>query len=208
MKFSSVVFVIFAIAVFLSITLALPARLRSAEVYKWVDENGTIWFTDHPENLPQESQGQYENVTAPKKPPESSPGKGARRGSAPGSDTGFSAASYLRRRNRQLEERKKLLQEISTIEQNLAAGRRALRRVPLTDRRGYWFVIDPASGKKVPATYKDPGAIWSTQTWSAVPRSARTKESEERRRIQSEIEKFEKDLKEAKEKLSALSTSF
>ena len=75
--------------------------------------------------------------------------------------------------------------------------------VPLTDRRGYWFVIDSA-GEKVPATYKDPGAVWSTQTWPKVPRSARAKESEERRRIESDIEKLERDLKAAKQKLSAL----
>lgn len=200
MRFTQSVFVI---AVFGAVTLTLPMCLQSAEVYKWVDESGTVWFTDDPENLPEKSQGQFEKLEAPKKEPQASPRKRSSRGSVNGGTARSPAASYLRSRDEELAERKKLLQEISTLEENLAAARRALTMVPLTDRRGYWFVIDSA-GEKVPATYKDPGAVWSTQTWPKVPRSARTTESEERRRIESDIEKFERDLKTAKQKLSAL----
>jgi hypothetical protein len=103
------------------------------------------------------------------------------------------------------DERKALEERISAVEADLGAARRALKRVPLTDRRGYWYVIDPATGSKVRATYKDPGAIWSNATWPALPMSARTMESEERRRIESDMAKFEGDLNRAKEELFRLS---
>jgi hypothetical protein len=185
--------------------LFFSASQGHADFYKWVDKNGMIWLTDDPESLPEEARDQFEKVMTTEKSPPS-----------PSEDSGKSADEggelpavgvYLENRDQELEEIDKLKTEISTLEQDLAAAKRALKRVSLTDRRGYWFVVN-SSGEKAPATYKDPGAVWSTQTWPAIPRSARTRESDERRRILSDMEKFESELDAARKKLSALPRSF
>jgi len=192
----------FAIGVLGFMGLTLQASPGYADVYKWVDEKGTVWLTDDPEKLPGDSRGQFEKVMTTEEVPETSPQSKAPRRLVRESEMTSSAESYMENRQRELDERKKLAKEVSILEANLAAATWALIRVPLTDRRGYWYIIDPGTGKKVRASYKDPGAIWSNATWPAVPRSARTKESEERRRIQSDIGRFRRDLNRAKEKLA------
>lgn len=174
-----------------------------AELYKWTDESGTVWFTDDPTKLPKESQGEFEKLKAPKKVPDSPPGKKASRPSAVKTESPSSAESYLKNEKRRLKERKSLEKEISTREKELSTARMALQRVPLTDRRGFWFVID-STGNKVRASYKDPGAVWSNATWPGALPATRTTESDERRRIQSDISKMERDLDSARKKLSAL----
>jgi hypothetical protein len=196
------------VMVFLTLAvLTIPAAQDPSKLYKWIDKNGTVWYTDDPAKLPKESQGEFEKLKTdeeatdaashrtPHRPPVS------RRPSSPSRD--LSQRDWDRR----LSEKKRLEEEISTLEMELTAARRALGKVPLTDRRGYWYVVDPTTGKRVHASYKDPGAIWSNQTWPELPREARTKESEERKRIESDITKMERDLNRAKEELSELARS-
>ena len=202
MRFSSFVFTVSVLGV---VALMLQGPPAYADFYKWVDKNGTVWLTDDPNALPEGSGGQFEKVMTTEETPEAVPQNGGVRRSELEPERTSSAESYREKEASLRDERSQLEEEISTIEANLSAARRALKRVPLTDRRGYWYVIDPATGSKVPATYKDPGAIWSNATWPALPRSARTMESEERRRIQSDMARFEKDLNRAKEELFRLS---
>ncbi|NIQ37007.1 MAG: DUF4124 domain-containing protein [Proteobacteria bacterium] len=202
MKLSKLIFVMGLLAL---AGLFFSASQGHADFYKWVDKNGIIWLTDDPESLPEEARDQVEKVMTTE---ESSPSPSE--GSTMSQDEGGelpAVGAYLENREQEREEIDKLKTKISTLEHDLAAARRALKRVSLTDRRGYWFVVD-ASGNRAPATYKDPGAVWSTQTWPAIPRSERTRESDERRRIQSDIEKFESELEAARKKLSVLPRSF
>lgn len=173
-----------------------------AELYKWTDESGTVWFTDDPTKLPKESQGEFEKLKAPKKVPDSPPGKKASRPSAVKTESPSSAESYLKNEERRLKERKSLEKEISTLEKELSRARTALQRVTASDSRGYWYIIN-SEGGKARASYKDPGAIWSYDTWPAASRESRTKGTEERRRIESDISKMERDLESARKKLSA-----
>ena len=196
---------VFAVSVLGVVALMLQGSLAYADFYKWVDENGTVWLTDDPNALPKGSGGQFEKVMTTEEAPESVPRSGAVRRSQLEPERTSSVESFRKKQASLRDERGRLEEEISTIEANLSAARMALERVPLTDRRGYWYVIDPTTGSKAPATYKDPGAIWSNATWPALPRSARTMESEERRRIQSDMARFEKDLNRAKEELFRLS---
>jgi hypothetical protein len=188
----------------LTIALMFPASPAYADFYRWVDENGIVWITNDPGKLPEEAQGQFEKVMETENVPEAPTASQAGRPSTPESRTTPSAESYLERENRRKKEKNDLQKEISTIETDLGSAREALRRVPSSDLRGYWFVVDPATGKKVQASYKDPGAIWSNATWPEVPLEARIMASEERRRIESDIMKMEGELSRAKEKLSAL----
>jgi hypothetical protein len=195
---------LFAMGLVVCACLLLSISTGYADFYKWVDENGTVWLTDDPRNLPKESQGRFQKVMTTEESPESLASEGgSTMATGEGGDL-LPVGAKLEERDEELEERNMLEQEISMLEQNLSAARRALKLVPLTDRRGYWFVIDPNTGKKVRATYRDPNAIWTTQSWSAVPRSEATQESEERRRILSDVKRFESDLTAAREKLSRL----
>lgn len=193
---------VMAVLAFLGLMLA--ASPVHAEVYKWTDESGTIWFTDDPANLPEQSHGQVEKEKAPEKASESSSPEKAPSPSATRTKATGSSKEYLEDRDQRVEEKKRLEKEISSLEKELSTARRALQRVPVGDRRGFWFVINSA-GSKVRASYKDPGAIWSNATWPGAPRASRTTESEERRRIQSDILELEEDLNRATERLSALS---
>jgi hypothetical protein len=103
-----------------------------------------------------------------------------------------------------LAEKRKLEQRISTLERDIETARSQLMRVPVGDRVGYWYVIDPATGKKAQASYKDPGAVWSL-SWPQEGITSRTKQTTERMRIQSDIEKMEAELSAAKDKVSKLS---
>ncbi|NIO04320.1 MAG: DUF4124 domain-containing protein [Proteobacteria bacterium] len=197
---------LFAMGLVVCACLSLSVSTGYADFYKWVDENGTVWLTDDPRNLPNGSQGQFQKVMTTEEPPES---PASEEGSTMATGEGVEllpVGAKLKEPAEDLEDRNMLEQEISTLEQNLSAARRALKLVPLTDRRGYWFVIDPNTGKKARATYREPNAIWTTQSWSAVPRSEATRESEERRRILSDMRRFESDLIAAREKLSRLSS--
>ncbi len=197
---------LFAMGLVVCACLLLSVSTGYADFYKWVDENGTVWLTDDPRNLPRESQGQFQKVMTTEELPESPASEGGSTMATGEGEELFPVGAKLEERDEDLEERNMLEQEISMLEQNLSAARRALKLVPLTDRRGYWFVIDPNTGEKVRATYKDPNAIWTTRSWSAVPRSEATQESEERRRILSDVKRFESDLSAAREKLSKLSS--
>jgi hypothetical protein len=188
----------------LTIALMFPASPAYADFYKWVDENGIVWITNDPGKLPEEAQGQFEKVMDTENVPDAPPASEAVRPSTAESRTTPSAESYLERENRRDKEKNNLKKEISTIETDLGRAREALQRIPSSDIRGYWFVVDPATGKKVQASYKDPGAIWSNATWPEVPLEARIMASEERRRIESDITKMEGELNRVKEKLSAL----
>ncbi len=196
---------VIAVAMTACVCLLLLASPGYADIYKWVDKNGTIWLTDDPRNLPKEAQGQFERIMTTEESPESPASEGGASRAAVESENTPPVGAYLEKRDEDLEDKEELEWEISMLEQNLSAAKRALKQVPLTDRRGYWFVIDRKTGEKVPASYKDPGAIWATQTWPVVPREKRTKESEERRRIQSDIERFERELDTAKRELSEIS---
>jgi hypothetical protein len=186
--------------------LVLSPGSGYADFYKWVDENGTVWLTDDPESLPEGSQEEFERVMVIEKGGETPPQGSTGLSEARESERRSSAESYLAKQERIGDEKKRLQEQISDIETDLATAQSALKRVVLTDRRGYWFIIGPA-GKRVPATYRDPGAIWSTQTWPALPRSARTKESEERRKIEADITRLEAKLEEAKTALAQISRS-
>ena len=204
MRFGAFGFVIAA----LTIGLVFPASPGYADFYKWVDENGTVWITNDPGKLPKESQGQFEKVMETEKVPEAAPAGEASRPpavkSGETSPTPSHRESYLERQDRLDKEKNKIKKEISALETDLGRAREALRRVPSSDMRGYWFIIDPATGKKVRASYKDPGAIWSNATWPEVPLEARTMGSKERKRIESDITKMEGELDRAKDKLSQL----
>ena len=178
-----------------------------ADFYKWVDEEGTVWLTDDPESLPEESEDEVEKVMVIEKGGETPPQEGTGLRDTRESEGRSSAESYLAKEERLREERSKLREKIADLETDLGAARSALNRVALTDRRGYWFVIDSETGSRVPASYRDPGAIWSTQTWPALPRSAWTKESDERRKIEADIDKFEAQLRETRAALAQLSGS-
>lgn len=57
--------------IFLGMVLS-PAWLDGAEIYKWVDKNGVIHFTDQLTNVPKEYRNQIEKQTLPSAPPPSS----------------------------------------------------------------------------------------------------------------------------------------
>jgi hypothetical protein len=192
----------------LAIGLSLVATSGYAEFYRWVDENGTTWLTDDPVKLPRGSKGEFERVTAIETTPGSQGEVDVLQGPARVDPGTRSSERFIKARKKRDEERKRLESTISTLEEELAVAQGALRRVSLTDRRGYWFVIDPQTGKRDHASYKDPGAIWSTQTWPAVPRAARTKESEERRRIQTDIARIQGDLDRKRQELFTFSKRF
>ncbi len=198
----------FFMVVLAFIGLMVSASPGYADIYRWVDENGTVWFSDNPANLPKESHGESKKVMEVEKPPDSKPPEQAPSRPAVKSGAPSPAGAYLENENRRLAKKEKLESAISNLERELAAARRALQRIPLTDRRGYWYRVDPATGKRVQASYKDPGAIWSTQTWQGVPPEARTTESEERKRIGSDIARIEEDLNSARKELRALSQGF
>jgi len=187
--------------------LVLSPGSGYADFYKWVDENGTVWLTDDPESLPGGSQEEFERVMVIEEGGETPPQGSTGVSEARESERKSSAESYLAREERIRDEKKRVQEQITQIETQLARAETALKQVPLTDRRGYWFVVDTA-GKRISATYRDPGAVWSTQTWPALPRSARTKESEERRRIEADITRLEAKLEEAKTALDQVSRSF
>ena len=187
----------------LAVCLVFLVSPGYGDSYKWIDEKGTVWFTDDPDKLPRESQGQLEKVKGIETSPDSSPVGGDSRQAVIGNRTSGSAEGYLEEQVERDEERQALEKQISTLEKELGTARMALQRVPSSDLRGYWFVAD--SGGKRRASYKDPGAVWSNDTWPAVPLSSRTRASDERRRIEADISKMEDDLKAAKKDLSALS---
>jgi hypothetical protein len=177
-----------------------------ADFYKWVDENGTVWLTDDPESLPEGSQDEIEKVMVIEKGGETSPQESTGLSEARESERRSSAESYIANQERLRDERSKLREKIADLETDLGAARSALKRVALTDRRGYWFVVSEA-GSRVPASHRDPGAIWSTQTWPALPRNAWTKESDERRKIEADIGKLEAQLRETRAALTQISRS-
>ena len=189
----------------LGFVLGLPDG--QADFYKWVDETGVVWLTDDPDSLPEGSQNEIERVMVIEKVEETPAQEGSTLREGRETERRSSAESYLATQERISDEKKRLHEKISDIETDLATAQSALKRVALTDRRGYWFVVDP-TGKRVPATYRDPGAIWSTQTWPALPKSAWTKESEERRKIISDIKRLEAKLDESKRELEQATRSF
>jgi hypothetical protein len=160
--------------------LFFSASQGHADFYKWVDKNGMIWLTDDPESLPEEARDQFEKVMTTEKSPPS-----------PSEDSGKSADEggelpavgvYLENRDQELEEIDKLKTEISTLEQDLAAAKRALKRVSLTDRRGYWPFGVPKPGQPCPEVHgpesqtREDGSyrIWrnSRVNWTRQERSS------------------------------------
>jgi hypothetical protein len=49
------------------ILLLWPAIVLSGEVYKWVDEKGTVYLTDDPANIPEKYADQIKTITVPDK---------------------------------------------------------------------------------------------------------------------------------------------
>lgn len=47
--------------------LLMPLPLRAGEVYKWVDEKGTVHLTDDKKQIPEEYSGQVETISVPDK---------------------------------------------------------------------------------------------------------------------------------------------
>jgi len=142
----------YVLAVVAFVSLMFPDSPGCADLYKWVDENGTVWFTDDPSKLPKESHGEFEKEKAEKKPSDSPAQGQPPRRPATKTTTSRSAGTYLQKQNQRLQEKKALEQEISTLEEQLAIAREALQKVWLSDRVGYWFVVDPETGKKVRAS--------------------------------------------------------
>jgi hypothetical protein len=52
---------------FLIALLLLPANVLSADVYKWVDEKGTVHLTDDAQNIPEKYSDQVGIITVPDK---------------------------------------------------------------------------------------------------------------------------------------------
>jgi hypothetical protein len=195
------------VVVALAVGLMFPTAPGCGEIYRWVDENGTVWVTDDPAKLPEESGDQFEKLKAPKETPDSAAQEKASRPRVPQRATRRSADVYLQRQNQRAVNIEGLEAEIASLENDLGLARQALRRLRVSDQRGYWYVIDGDTGKKTRATYKDPGARWSTATWPELPRAERTPEAEERKRIEGDVTKMEADLEKAKKELSSLRRS-
>jgi len=195
------------VVVALAVELMFPISPRCGDIYRWVDENGTVWVTDDPAKLPKGSSDQFEKLKAPEETSDSGVQKNTSRPPVPRRDAARSADVYLQRQNQRAVKTKGLETEIAALENDLGLARQALRRLRLSDQRGYWYVIDGATGKKVRATYKDPGARWSTATWPELPRAERTPEAEERKRIEGDVTRLEADLEKAKKELSLLRRS-
>lgn len=187
----------------LAVGLVFLVSPGHGETYKWIDQKGTVWFTDDPDKLPQKSEGQLEEVKGVEESPDSASTRGEIGEPAIGNQATGSVKDYLEESSRQDQERQALEKEISTLQKELGTARMALQRVPSSDLRGYWFAIDSA-GKKVRASYKEPGAVWSNDTWPAVPLSSRVRASDERKGIEADISRMEKDLEAARKKRSAL----
>jgi hypothetical protein len=54
------------------VTLLVPGYVSSGEVYKWVDDKGTINLTDDPKNIPETFRDQLVTISVPDKYEESS----------------------------------------------------------------------------------------------------------------------------------------
>lgn len=52
---------------FAIIFLLFPIRVLSGEVYKWVDDKGTVYLTDDPANIPEKYADQIKIITVPEK---------------------------------------------------------------------------------------------------------------------------------------------
>jgi len=193
---------VFAVSVFLGLSLSAPPG--HTEVYKWVDGSGTVWFSDDPAKLPKESYGRAEKQDLSEKAGEDTGAKRAGDFSTEEAVTSPPSETPPVDAAGRAEEKRALLEDISRLEKELSRARMALGRVSLTSRRGFWYIID-AGGNKVRASYKDPGARWSTSTWPGAPPATRTRESDERRRIQRDISEMEKNLGRMRERLSAVS---
>ncbi|HSE84514.1 MAG TPA: DUF4124 domain-containing protein, partial [Thermodesulfobacteriota bacterium] len=59
---ASFVKILITIVLLIFLTVVLVTSSYSKEIYKWVDKNGTIHFTDDPAQIPQENRKEAETI--------------------------------------------------------------------------------------------------------------------------------------------------
>jgi hypothetical protein len=164
--------------ILLSIFLYVPSF--SGEVYRWMDEKGTIHFTDDSSMIPEQYSDQAKRIEVPEeilKEPE-------RFGKPEGRSE--RVKEYLENPEKRIEAKKRMEKKISELEEELKLSEETLKRIEEYETENYLYYQpfkDPKTGKWVPV---------------ASPYY------EEKRRLKNNIESIKAEIRTPQEKLSDL----
>ena len=169
-------------AILLMIFLPIPC-LYSGEIYRWMDEKGTIHITDDESKIPEQYSDQAERIEVREEilkeveridRPEEGPDP---------------VKDYLENIEKKIEMKKSMEKKISELEEELKLSEESLKRIEEYEREDYFYYQpfkDPRTGKWVPV---------------ASPYY------EEKRRLKAKIDAIQAEIKRVQEKISQLMRS-
>ena len=161
-----------------------PLLSWSGEMYRWTDEKGTVHFTDDRSKIPKKYLDQVERREVPrdtsKEPPKVIP-KAEKTDDSPDR-----VKAYLDDLDRRIEEKKKLEQRVSALEDELRSAEERVRWIEEDERENFQYYQpfrDPRTGRWAPV---------------ASPYYA------EKVRLLARIDEIKSDLASLEEKLSKI----
>ena len=163
--------------ILLTIFLQTPFSF-SGEVYRWIDEMGTIHFTDDASTIPKQYSDQADRIEVPEEIFKESEGIGQPEGR---SDR---VKEYLKNIEKKIETKGRMEKRISELEEELRVSEESLKRIEEYEKEDDFFYIP----------YKDP----KTGKWVPVA----SPYYEEKRRLKRKIESIKTELRSLQEKLS------
>ena len=180
---------LFLTAILLFGLFPVTPHLSSEEIYRWIDEKGTIHFTDDVSKIPEEFRRETEGIDVTGERVQED---GEIRESGESRESGKRidrVKDYLETIDKRIEAKKRIERKISELEEEMRLSEERLRWIEDYERENYLFYIpfrDSKTGKLVPVGSPYHG---------------------EKVRLKRRIESIKSELKPLQEKLSEIKRS-
>ena len=131
----------------LNVLLAATPVTWASEMYRWIDEKGTVHFTDDPSTIPPQHSDRARKIDAPESTPvqEETP-----RPSEPKEDR---VKKYLEEFDRKVETKRKYEKRVSELQEELTLIEERLKEIKELEKEDYQYYIpfiDRRTGNLVP----------------------------------------------------------
>lgn len=136
----------FFLPTFLLVTLS-----SSQQVYRWIDDNGTIHFTDDVSKIPEQYRDQTKRIELPNEPSKEPPIESQKTGKQDVKEDRVD--KYLQDFDKKVEEKKKLEKRVAELEEELRYCEERLKQIEEYEREDFPYYMpfrDPRTGTFVP----------------------------------------------------------
>ncbi len=126
------------------VTIFLPTPfLFSGEVYRWIDEKGTVHFTDDASKIPEEHSEQAERIEVPEEMLKETERTGNPEGKSDG------VKDYLEHLDKRIEAKRRMEKRTSELEEELRLSQERLKRIEAYEKEDFQYYL-PFVGRTVP----------------------------------------------------------